>query len=77
MNNNFKSIILTDSELAILDDGQGWWKDGDTVYLGGYLPDDYNNNPAFVLQVNNSTNENWTYWNDLPQTIKNHLMTEK
>jgi hypothetical protein len=66
----YKSISLTEDEMTSLDDGQGWYKPGDDVVLGGYLPDDNNNNPAFDLSVNGETVDNWAHWGDMPEWLR-------
>jgi len=66
----FKTVTLLPKDLARLDDGQGWWKAGDEVILGGYLPDDETPDPAFVLNVNGDEHDNWTRWSGMPRWLK-------
>jgi hypothetical protein len=66
----FKSVNLNDHDLARLDDGQGWWKAGDNVDLGGYLPDDENDSPSFDLCVSGKTHDHWMTWADMPKWLK-------
>lgn len=67
----FKSVTLKPKDLARLDDGQGWWKSGDDVMLGGYLSDNNDDdNPMFQLSVNGYNHDNWTRWSDMPSWLK-------
>lgn len=74
---------LTPAEMVELDDGQGWYKEGDTVYIGGCLEDppysDVTNNDNAVLDlcVNGKTHDNWTYFHDLPESIQSRLLGEQ
>lgn len=72
----FAKIDLTINELELLDDGQEWWNDGDDVSLGGYLPEDEDDNPAFALAVNGEENDSWASWADLPPDIQERLTNE-
>ncbi len=64
----FYSINLTDDELTALDDGQGWWADGDYVSLG------VNAGAVSVdLCVNGETHDNWITLRELPDDICGRL----
>jgi hypothetical protein len=67
------SIILTEEEMAELDDGQEWYKPGDTVYLAGYLPEHDDDNPGLDLSVNGVGHDSWMFWADLPEPIRQRL----
>lgn len=69
----FKQLHLTSDDLTQLDDGQEWWKEGDAVTLGGYMPDENNPNPGLDLAVNETIHDNWTTWDDLPENIRTRL----
>lgn len=75
----YRWITLTDEEMAALDDGQEWYEAGDIVTMGGYLPDDDDENPAHDLAVNptkhdpGQTHDNWTYWSDLSADMQERL----
>jgi hypothetical protein len=72
----FARIILTEDEKAQLDDGQGWYKPGDTVHLGGYLPASDDDNPALQLGVGSVSHDNWAWWAELPEAIRARLRAE-
>lgn len=69
----YKSIALTEDELRALDDWQDWYTPEYDVYLGGYLPDDGDPNPAFDLSVNGDTYDNWMYWADMPGWLQQRV----
>lgn len=62
----YKSVTLTDDEMASLDDGQEWWKAGDTVIVAGDVDRD-----SVGLNVNGSNVcDNWTTWDQLPASVR-------
>ncbi len=63
-----RRILLTQNEMSLLDDGQGWYKPGDECWLGGYVDED--GNGVLDLCVNGKTEDNWTSGSDLPETIR-------
>jgi hypothetical protein len=66
MAEKYLTVTLTDEEMTVLDDGQAWYDDGDTVILGGYW---YG---GVDLIVNGETVcDNWTTWDELPESIRN------
>lgn len=59
-------ITLTDREMRRLDDGQGWYEEGDTVELEGYLEEPGEKTDTMLqLTVNGYTHDNWISWRDL------------
>jgi hypothetical protein len=68
------SILLTEAEMQTLDDGQGWYKPGDEVWLGGRIggPNDCD----LDLCVNGKTHDNWITLNNLPPMISARLSDE-
>src|SRR3990167_10404058 len=72
----YTNIILTEREMRKLDDGQDWWAAGDTVNLGGYLPDE-NPNPAFSITINGyGEHDNFMSWADMPTWLQKRLRLE-
>ncbi len=69
----FVSATLTEQEMSDLDDGQGWYQAGDTVVVAGYTPDSPADNTMFDLSVNGVIHDNWTSYQDLPQSIRDRL----
>jgi len=63
----YYSIVLTDDEMRQLDDGKGWYNEGDRVSIGGW----YNPNNKFFAQFidlcvnNDDTFNNWFIFDDL------------
>ena len=71
MNDKYYSVILTDEEMKRLDDGQGWYKPGDDVRLGGYGK---KNTTMLDLNVNGETVcDNWMQYSELPHSIKRRM----
>lgn len=71
----YASILLTEDDMAELDDGQGWYEPGDTVHLGGYLPEGERHDSALDLNVNGRTEDNWTCFLALPTWILDRLIS--
>lgn len=74
MAGRFRKTYLTADEMIALDDGQEWYREGDTVIVAGYLPDDTDDNPTFSLSVNGRTvADNWIDWRALPEAVQVRL----
>lgn len=67
MGADYRIMTLTNDELHALDDGQEWWRNGDTVELEGYLQSDSIFAGMLQLTVNGYTHDNWISWDDLAE----------
>jgi hypothetical protein len=76
----YASIRLTEAEMATLDDGQGWYKPGDCVDLGGHIAPDHDSNGdiagTLALHVLGETHDNWIEFRDLPGPIQSRMVAE-
>jgi predicted metal-binding protein len=74
------SIRLTEAEMATLDDGQGWYKPGDRVDLGGDIAPDHDSDGDIAgtldLCVNGKAHDNWIEFRDLPGSIQSRMVAE-
>ena len=71
-----KLLVLPEDEMILLDDGQDWYKPGDTCLLEGYLPEDEGENPSFDLTVNGYTHDNFTEWSEMPTWLQTRFIAE-
>jgi hypothetical protein len=69
---SFVSITLTPYELRGLDDGQGWYTEGDTVVLEGWINEDTREGVLDLL-VGDTRNTNWARLEDMPHTLQQRL----
>lgn len=72
----FRSIRLTTAEKQALDDGQGWYRLDDEVFLGGYVDPASDDHQELSLSVNGTSQDNWTAFHQLPQQIQARIVRE-
>jgi hypothetical protein len=76
MKTRWAIILLTPEEMDEIDDGQEWYKPGDTVCLSGWIDaDTHDGTLDLAVAVNDgTTHDNWTTMADLPPHIRQRLI---
>jgi hypothetical protein len=69
----FRTTVLTAREMHLLDDGQGWFAEGDECYLACDVSNPHKR-VNVDLCVNGRTHDNWTTLHDLPASIQERLL---
>lgn len=70
----YKTVTLTEDEMAALDDGQGWYEAGDTVVLGGYVGGAQRTAHQLQMEVGGQVHDNWTTFDELPAALQARML---